>query len=153
VPSFAATDAKAIVLVARNEDKLKTVAESVAKSHPDVETLVVPTDVANPDSVAALFETVTKKYGHADVLINNAAIFKAIAPIKDVDQASWWEEMVSYLRAFSEPRPLLIPLADPQHPRHLPNDPIFPQTASDSRDTSQNRHPHVCHSLRSLPRP
>jgi NAD(P)-dependent dehydrogenase (short-subunit alcohol dehydrogenase family) len=96
VPSFAATGAKAIVLVARSEDKLKAVAESVAKSYPNVETLAVPTDFANPESVAALFETVTNKYSHADVLINNAAIFKAIAPIKDVDQAMWWEEMASY---------------------------------------------------------
>ena len=96
MPSFAATGAKAIVLVARNEEKLNAVAESVAKSHPDVETLVVPTDFADPRSVAALFETVTKKYGHADVLINNAAMFQAIAPITDVDPALWWEEVVSY---------------------------------------------------------
>jgi NAD(P)-dependent dehydrogenase (short-subunit alcohol dehydrogenase family) len=94
VPSFAATNPKAIVLVARRAEKLEEVAETIAKSHPDVETLVVPTDVSDPASVAALFEKVKQKYGHADVLVNNAAIFKADSTVKDVDHQSWWDEMV-----------------------------------------------------------
>lgn len=94
VPSFAAAGPKAIVLVARRADKLQEVAGTVAKSHPDVETLVVPTDISNPTSVAALFEKVKQKYGHADVLVNNAAIFKADQAVKDVNQQSWWDEMV-----------------------------------------------------------
>lgn len=94
MPSFAATGPKAIVLVARNAEKLRQVADSVAKSHPSVETLCVPTDISNPASVNALFEKVKAKYGHADVLVNNAGIFKAISPVKDVDSAAWWEEMV-----------------------------------------------------------
>lgn len=94
VPSFAAAGPKAIVLVARRADKLQEVADSIAKSHPDVETLVVPTDISDPASVTALFEKVKQKYGHADVLVNNAGIFKAIAPVKDVDQQGWWDEMV-----------------------------------------------------------
>jgi NADP-dependent 3-hydroxy acid dehydrogenase YdfG len=97
VPSFAATGPKAIVLVARNANKLQQVAETVNKSYPEVETLVVPTDVADPAAVASLFETVKAKYGHADVLVNNAGIFKAIAPVKDVDQQAWWEEMVAFI--------------------------------------------------------
>jgi NAD(P)-dependent dehydrogenase (short-subunit alcohol dehydrogenase family) len=46
--------------------------------------------------VNALFEKVKEKYGHADVLVNNAGLFKAIAPIKDVDEHAWWEEMVRF---------------------------------------------------------
>lgn len=68
------------------------------------------TDIADPASVAALFSKVTEKYGHADVLVNNAGIFNAIAPIKDVDQAAWWEELVWHLR-----------LAMPHHLRHNTN--------------------------------
>jgi NAD(P)-dependent dehydrogenase (short-subunit alcohol dehydrogenase family) len=66
----------------------------VSKTHPKVELLPVSTDITDPASVAALFEKVKEKYGHADVLVNNAGIFQAIAPVRDVDQQSWWEEMV-----------------------------------------------------------
>ncbi|KAF2826609.1 NAD(P)-binding protein [Ophiobolus disseminans] len=98
VPAFAKAGAKAIVLVARSADKLDEVAASIAASHPDVETLVVPTDIANPASVTALFESVKEKYGHADVLVNNAGIFKAIAPVQDVDQQAWWDELTLNIR-------------------------------------------------------
>ncbi|KAJ4293498.1 hypothetical protein N0V90_008781 [Kalmusia sp. IMI 367209] len=91
--SFAATGPKAIVLVARNSKKLDEVAASLNEKFPKVEVLTVPTDVADPASVAALFEKVKSKYGHADVLVNNAAVFYAIAPVKDVDHQAWWNEM------------------------------------------------------------
>jgi NAD(P)-dependent dehydrogenase (short-subunit alcohol dehydrogenase family) len=92
-PSFAATKPKAIVLVARSADKLDEVAETINKSHPDVEVLVVPTDIADPASVAALFEKVKQKYGHADVLVNNAGVYKATSSVKNVDQQDWWAEL------------------------------------------------------------
>jgi NADP-dependent 3-hydroxy acid dehydrogenase YdfG len=95
VPSFAAAGAKAIVLVARSSQRLEEVANSIAESHPEVEILPVPTDIADPVSVAALFDTAVKRYGHADVLINNAGIFKAIGQVKDIDQTAWWDEMAS----------------------------------------------------------
>jgi NAD(P)-dependent dehydrogenase (short-subunit alcohol dehydrogenase family) len=66
----------------------------VANSYPSVETFSVPTDVTDPASVASLFEKVKDRYGHADVLVNNAGIFKAIGPVRDVDQALWWDELV-----------------------------------------------------------
>jgi NADP-dependent 3-hydroxy acid dehydrogenase YdfG len=80
--------------VARSAEKLNEVAATVKKDFPGVETLSVPTNITDPSSVTALFEKVKEKYGHADVLVNNAGMFKAIAPVKDVDQAAWWEEMV-----------------------------------------------------------
>ncbi|KAF3032389.1 hypothetical protein E8E12_003432 [Didymella heteroderae] len=85
VPSFAAAGPKAIVLVARSADKLQEVANTIAKSHPTVETLVAPTDIVNPAEVQALFEKVKEKFGHADVLINNAGIFKEEKTIKDAN--------------------------------------------------------------------
>ncbi|EDU43895.1 conserved hypothetical protein [Pyrenophora tritici-repentis Pt-1C-BFP] len=98
VPSFAAAGAKAIVLVARSAEKLNEVAASVANSHPEVETLAVPTDIGSPESVALLYQKVKEKYGHADVLVNNAGIFKARAPVKDVDEKAWWDEMTLNIR-------------------------------------------------------
>lgn len=92
--SFAATGPKALVLVARNAKKLEEVAASINEKFPRVDTLTVPTDVADPASVAALFEKVKSKYGHADVLVNNAAVFNSLAPIKDDDHKVWWGDMV-----------------------------------------------------------
>ncbi|KAH6638810.1 hypothetical protein C7974DRAFT_329525 [Boeremia exigua] len=98
VPSFAAAGPKAIVLVARNAEKLREVADTIAKSHPNVETLVVPTDISDPASVTALFEKVKQRYGHADVLVNNAAIFKADQSVKEVEEQAWWDEMTLNVR-------------------------------------------------------
>lgn len=60
-----------------------------------METLTVSTDVADPSSVTALFEKVKSKYGHADVLVNNAAVFNVMGSVKDVDHKDWWNEMVT----------------------------------------------------------
>ncbi|CAO2647076.1 Nn.00g079980.m01.CDS01 [Neocucurbitaria sp. VM-36] len=120
VPSFAAAGAKAIILVARRADKLNEVADSIAKSHPDVDTLAVSTDIADPKSVTALFAEVTSTYGHADVLVNNAGIFKAIAPVKDIDQAAWWEEMTLNIRGtFLMTQSFLRQLPSPDTPAKI----------------------------------
>ncbi|KAL6704518.1 hypothetical protein ACN47E_008147 [Coniothyrium glycines] len=120
VPAFAAAGAKAIVLVARNASKLKEVADLVGKSHPAVETLSVPTDISNPASVTALFEKITAKYGHADVLVNNAGVFKAIAPVKDVDHAAWWEELTLNIRGtFLVTQSFLKQLPSPETPAKI----------------------------------
>ncbi|KAG9197982.1 hypothetical protein G6514_000629 [Epicoccum nigrum] len=119
-PSFAAAGPKAIVLVARNADKLQEVADTLAKSHPDVETLVVPTDIGDPASVAALFDKVKEKYGHADVLVNNAAVFKADQPVKDVDQQLWCDEMTLNIRGtFLTTQSFLKLLPSPSTPARI----------------------------------
>jgi NAD(P)-dependent dehydrogenase (short-subunit alcohol dehydrogenase family) len=105
VPAFAAAGAKAIVLVARNAQKLQDIVNTTQKSYPNVELLSVPTDIADPASVAALYGQVKNKYGHADVLINNAGVFKAIAPVKDIEEQGWWDEIVGHMwDRFLEPK-------------------------------------------------
>lgn len=94
MPSFATTGAKALVLVAKDAKKLQDTAEFVRKQYPHVETLPVPTDIADPTAVAALFDQVKEKYGHADVLVNNAGVAKVLAPVKDTDPQEWWNDMV-----------------------------------------------------------
>ncbi|KAJ4986547.1 hypothetical protein SVAN01_07983 [Stagonosporopsis vannaccii] len=97
-PSFAATGPKALVLVARSNEKLQAVAAAIAKTHPTVETLIVPTDLNDPASIAALFETVKQKYGHADVLVNNAGTFGPDQSVRDVEQQGWWDAMILNVR-------------------------------------------------------
>lgn len=72
----------------------------------------MPTDITDPASVKALFEKVKDKYDHADVLVNSAGLFKAIAPVKDVDQQMWWDELVH--TPIAPPR---YADADTDHPR------------------------------------
>ncbi|MCE7008949.1 SDR family oxidoreductase [Kibdelosporangium philippinense] len=59
----------AVVLAGRRADRL---AETAALA--PGESLPVPTDVADPDSVRALFEQVRTRYGRVDVLFNNAGL-------------------------------------------------------------------------------
>jgi NAD(P)-dependent dehydrogenase (short-subunit alcohol dehydrogenase family) len=57
-----------VCLVGRRRETL----EETAALAPVGETLVVPTDVTDPESVAALFQTIHTRFGRLDVLFNNA---------------------------------------------------------------------------------
>ncbi|EMD24537.1 SDR family oxidoreductase [Amycolatopsis azurea] len=57
-----------VALAGRRADALAETAAGDAKALP------VPTDVADPDSVAALFETVRAEWGRLDLLVNNAGV-------------------------------------------------------------------------------
>jgi len=50
---------------------------------------VVPTDVADPQSVAALFAEVRQAFGRLDVLFNNAGTGAPAIPIDEITVAEW----------------------------------------------------------------
>jgi NAD(P)-dependent dehydrogenase (short-subunit alcohol dehydrogenase family) len=50
--------------------------------------LAVPTDVTDPDSVAALFEAARERYGRVDLLFNNAGL-NLTAPVAEVTLEDW----------------------------------------------------------------
>jgi NAD(P)-dependent dehydrogenase (short-subunit alcohol dehydrogenase family) len=64
---FAAAGAT-VVLAGRTEDSLKSVADELG----DAQTLVVTTDVTDPDSVQHLVDTTVDAFGRIDVIVNNA---------------------------------------------------------------------------------
>lgn len=72
--AFASEPEAKLVLVARNEAKLKAVADRCEAKGAD--TLVVPCDVTNEEAIAHMADTVRAQWGTPDVLVNNAGVFQ-----------------------------------------------------------------------------
>ncbi|HLX51555.1 MAG TPA: SDR family oxidoreductase [Streptosporangiaceae bacterium] len=79
-----------VAVAGRREGALR---ETVAGAGEDA-VLVVPADVTVPDSVAALFEAVQRRWGRIDLLFNNAGVF---GPAGTVDELTLeqWQSMVA----------------------------------------------------------
>jgi NAD(P)-dependent dehydrogenase (short-subunit alcohol dehydrogenase family) len=69
-----------VAIAGRRREALEQV---VSESKAGERILAVPTDVTDPASVAALFDTVVQRWGRIDLLFNNAGIG---APAVDVDE-------------------------------------------------------------------
>jgi NAD(P)-dependent dehydrogenase (short-subunit alcohol dehydrogenase family) len=76
-----------VVMAARSAEKLEAMAKEVGG-------LAVPTDVGDPASVAALYDTIREKYGRIDIVFNNAG---TNVPPQDVGDMSFedWRKVVS----------------------------------------------------------
>lgn len=91
-PAFAKAGPKAIVLVGRNTRRLRATEEAVRAINPSVDYISVPTDLTDPASVDSLFRLVRSRYGHADVLVNNAGTFSQSDVLGKVDPNTWWSD-------------------------------------------------------------
>ncbi len=56
---------------------------------PDGSALAVPADVTAPDSVARLFDTVGRRWGRVDLLVNNAGVFGPAGRVDEIALADW----------------------------------------------------------------
>ncbi|MFP5071843.1 SDR family oxidoreductase [Pseudonocardia nantongensis] len=72
-----------VALAGRRADRL----DAVATGHADA--LTVATDVADPDSVAALFAAVADRWGRVDLLVNNAGTFGPGGTVDEIAVADW----------------------------------------------------------------
>jgi len=77
----------AVVLAGRRQDMLEAVAKEGAQT--PGEALCVPTDVADPASIKALFAKVKATYGRLDLLFNNAGIGAPAMSIEDIPFERW----------------------------------------------------------------
>ena len=75
-----------VVLAGRRPEPL---AEVIAESGAADRALAVPTDVANPDSVKALFDAAVARFGRVDVLFNIAGVNAPGIPLEDLTLAQW----------------------------------------------------------------
>jgi len=77
----------AVVLAGRRKELLEAVAtEGKATGSP---TLVVPTDVSDPESIRALFARTKGTFGRLDLLFNNAGIGAPAMPLEDLPFEKW----------------------------------------------------------------
>jgi NAD(P)-dependent dehydrogenase (short-subunit alcohol dehydrogenase family) len=75
----------AVVLAGRRAEEL----DKTAAMGPAGRMLAVPSDVSDPDSVAALFARVKEVFGRLDVLFNNAGMNAPGIPMEDLTYAKW----------------------------------------------------------------
>lgn len=76
-----------VALLARNAEKLAETA-ALVEGH-GRRALSVPTDITDPDAVAAAVATVTEQLGVIDVVINNAGGARFMSPLTDVKKDGW----------------------------------------------------------------
>ena len=74
-----------VALAGRRREPL----EAVAAEAPAGSTRAVPTDVADPPSVKALFDDVVRAWGRVDFLFNNAGIGAPPIPLEDLTFVQW----------------------------------------------------------------
>jgi NAD(P)-dependent dehydrogenase (short-subunit alcohol dehydrogenase family) len=79
-------DGWCVALAGRRPEPLEQV---VAQSGSGDRALPVPTDVSDPASVQALFEATAQRFGHLDLLFNNAGVNAPGVPLEDLTLAQW----------------------------------------------------------------
>ncbi|CAH0020661.1 unnamed protein product [Clonostachys rhizophaga] len=75
-----------VVLCDIHEERLKAAEEELSGKGP---VFAQKVDAANEESVKGLFRAAVNKFGRIDVVVNNAAIFDALAPVGKTDKALW----------------------------------------------------------------
>jgi NAD(P)-dependent dehydrogenase (short-subunit alcohol dehydrogenase family) len=76
-----------VVLAGRRKEPLDAVAEQARGL--GRQALAVPTDVADPASVAALFAKASETFGRLDLLFNNAGVGAPAVPLEDLPFEKW----------------------------------------------------------------
>lgn len=77
----------AVVLAGRRVESLEQVVQEARVS--TSRSLVMSTDVRDPEAVAALFAATEEKFGRLDVLFNNAGVGAPAVPLEDLRYEQW----------------------------------------------------------------
>ncbi|HEY8457281.1 MAG TPA: SDR family oxidoreductase [Actinopolymorphaceae bacterium] len=82
-----ARDGWTVVLAGRRPEPLHDVAATLGRA--GLRGHAVPTDVTDPQAVAALFDVIRREYGRLDLLFNNAGRNAPAVPLEDLSLADW----------------------------------------------------------------
>ena len=80
-----------VALAGRRRDAL----EETAAGH--AQAFVMPTDVADAESVAQLFGAVRQTWGRVDLLVNNAGIFGPAGTVDEIAVEDWYATVATNL--------------------------------------------------------
>jgi NAD(P)-dependent dehydrogenase (short-subunit alcohol dehydrogenase family) len=95
-----------LIICGRDPDSLARAAASLANDGAEV--LAISADVTDPASVAEMVEAVRQRYGHVDVLINNAGVIE-VGPAKEMSLADYEEAMATNFWGMLYPTLALLP--------------------------------------------
>jgi NAD(P)-dependent dehydrogenase (short-subunit alcohol dehydrogenase family) len=84
-----AADGFDVVLAGRRREPLEGTAALAQDARPEAHMLVVPTDVGDAESVAALFDATAARFGRVDLLFNNAGTGAPPVPFEELTLAQW----------------------------------------------------------------
>lgn len=86
-----------VVLASRNQEALEQKAQEIHTFGGS--TLVVPTDLADEESIKNLVKTTEVEYGRLDVLVNCAGVHPHVGPLEDTETRYWDQCMTINARA------------------------------------------------------
>jgi NAD(P)-dependent dehydrogenase (short-subunit alcohol dehydrogenase family) len=78
-----------LVLAGRRLERLETTVASVKEISPETQVIAVPTNVTEPDSVAALFAKTKETFGRLDLLFNNAGFGGKGVLLEELEFKNW----------------------------------------------------------------
>ncbi len=104
-----------VVLAGRRASELERTAAMVGSGVASI--LVVPSDITQPDAVAALFDRTKEAFGRLDVLFNNAGTNAPPVPMEDLSFEQWSAVVAVNLTGSFLCAQHAIRLMKSQHPR------------------------------------
>ena len=84
-----------VVMAGRRREALEATEREIAPE--GASTLVVPTDVTNPGSVASLFAATKQAFGRLDLLVNNAGMGSPAVPLEEISFEQWQQVVATNL--------------------------------------------------------
>lgn len=77
-----------VALAGRRQEALQATLDLASSAH-TTSAMVIPSDVANPESVRELFDAVVKQWGRVDLLFNNAGVNAPGVPLEELTIDQW----------------------------------------------------------------